>query len=150
MQQIRDTMTISSTLAAAVNNIGGVADAIKYISGQTNLLALNAAIEAARVGEQGRGFAVVAQEVRRLAEESRNSTDTIRSSINEVQSIVSQMLPSLNALAAEMAATQQFTVQIAQSAERENRSITDIDKSLEQIESLSANLLASVNRLLNH
>lgn len=57
---------------------------ITGISSQTNLLALNASIEAARAGEQGRGFAVVAEEIRKLADQSRESSDKISTIVNEL------------------------------------------------------------------
>jgi methyl-accepting chemotaxis protein len=73
------------TLASKSEQIGGIVQTITGIAEQTNLLALNAAIEAARAGEQGRGFAVVAEEVRKLAEESRDAAGRIATLIGEIQ-----------------------------------------------------------------
>lgn len=61
-----------------VGEINALTEEILTISSQTNLLALNASIEASRAGEAGRGFAVVANEIRELADNSRQAVDKIR------------------------------------------------------------------------
>lgn len=68
----------------SVQEIRTVTEIIAGISSQTNLLALNASIEAARAGEHGRGFAVVAEEIRTLADQSRESTEHINQIVNEL------------------------------------------------------------------
>lgn len=69
----------------STSEINAISDTISQITEQTNLLSLNASIEAARAGDAGRGFSVVADEIRKLAEQSKNSTEQIKKIIENIQ-----------------------------------------------------------------
>lgn len=77
---------VISNLSTKSNEIGKVVEFINGITEEINLLSLNASIEAARAGDAGRGFTVVANEVKKLAELSKTSTQKISNLISEVQS----------------------------------------------------------------
>ncbi|MCB1111313.1 MAG: methyl-accepting chemotaxis protein [Chlamydiales bacterium] len=120
MRQIRERMsTISSSIIKLSDHsqaIGKIIDTVNDLAEQSNLLAVNAAIEAAKAGDRGRGFAVVAQEVRSLAEQSKQATIQVHAILNDIQ----------NATSAAVMATEQGTKAVAKGAEQSERTTESI------------------------
>jgi hypothetical protein len=100
-----------SRLGEQSQAIGEIIATVNDLAEQSNLLAVNAAIEAAKAGDQGRGFAVVAQEVRTLAEQSRQATAQVRAILTDIQKAtgLAVMATDLNGKAVEDGARQSGT-----------------------------------------
>lgn len=148
--QVTHTTEVMTQLAENANNIGAVTDVIREIAEQTNLLALNAAIEAARAGEQGRGFAVVADEVRSLAQKTRDSTDKIQEMINELQSTSGNALSVIEHSQEQVEKSVSYVEQAGQSLKSITQVVTEINNMNEQIASAATEQAATTSEITHN
>ncbi len=133
---------VINDLSEKANNIGSIVETITSISEQTNLLALNAAIEAARAGEAGKGFSVVAEEVRKLSENTAESTNNVKVIITNIQKDIE--------IAKSTIKTSELVVSEQNEAVNDTKdTFKEINKSIENIVEKINNISESLNSVDN-
>ncbi len=171
MQRIQEQMaSIAESivrLSEQSQAIGEIVATVNDLSEQSNLLAVNAAIEAARAGEQGKGFAVVAQEVRSLAEQSKQATSQVRSILTDIQKATSAAVlateqgskaveagvrqsvaagEAIRVLAEGIAEAAQAATQIAASSQQQTVGMDQVAMAMDNIRQASAQNVAGTRQ----
>ncbi len=121
-----------SHLRGSSEEIGSVLQLIQTIAEQTNLLALNATIEAARAGESGKGFAVVAGEVKELARNTSDATETIAQKIASIQNGSNDVADSMRQLSDIIGRIHEFQASIAAAVEEQTATTQEMNLNLNQ------------------
>jgi len=172
MNRIRQQMEAIAAsmvrLSEQSQTIGQIIATVEDLSVQSNLLAVNAAIEAAKAGEHGKGFAVVAQEVKSLAEQSRQATNQVRTILGEIQKATSAAVmateeggkaveagtrqtevagEAIKALAGSVNEAAQAAVQIAASAQQQLVGVDQVAGAMESIKQASSQNVAGARQL---
>ncbi|MBF0476506.1 MAG: hypothetical protein HQK59_11860 [Deltaproteobacteria bacterium] len=141
-----DTGRIMDALNKSSNEINSITQAIVDIAEQTKLLALNATIEAARAGEAGKGFAVVAGEVKELAKQTTDSTESIRSMITQIQGNSTKAVAAINDIINRVKGITDITNTISTAVEQQSTVTSEIAMSTTQAADLSATASKNVSQ----
>jgi methyl-accepting chemotaxis protein len=165
MEAIAESMM---RLSEQSQTIGQIIATVEDLAAQSNLLAVNAAIEAAKAGEHGKGFGVVAQEVKSLAEQSRQATDRVRIILGDIQKATTAAVmateqggkaveaggkqtemagESIAALASSVTEAAQAATQIAASSQQQLVGMDQVAGAMENIKQASMQNVASAKQL---
>lgn len=130
-----------------IDDIAKISDLIANIANQTNMLALNAAIEAARAGEAGRGFNVVADQVRKLADESKNAVEQTNAMLAEIQNITHVQEEHADEIVEKIGRIEVVAEETAASTEEAASAAEEQVSSMETITRIAQHLLHVADRL---
>lgn len=141
-QSSMETASQIKTMDEHSEQIGQIVDVISEISRQTSLLALNASIEAARAGEQGRGFAIVASEVKKLAEQTNNSIESISEIVKEIQNFSSVIVDATERNNEEIASGIEHIRQVGERFQHIRLSIREVSNQMQDVSATTQQLSA--------
>lgn len=150
MHETKDRLKEAIQNSKVVEQINILSESIMQITEQTNLLALNAAIEAARAGEAGKGFSVVAEEIRQLAEQSKDTVLKIQDVTTKVISAVEHLSTNSDHLLSFVSkdVSNDYKVMIDIS-EKYNKDADFVNELVTQFSATSEELLASIQDVLD-
>ncbi|WP_135077435.1 methyl-accepting chemotaxis protein [Terasakiella sp. SH-1] len=142
----RDVNDNVSQLSVTSSSINEMINLIRDISDQTNMLALNATIEAARAGEAGKGFAVVATEVKNLANQTAQATDSIESHISAIRQATDVAVDGIGNIVKRIEDISGVNTIVSAAVEEQSAATNEIAKNIEQ----AAGAASQVNTLITH
>lgn len=135
-------------LSEQTQNIGEIIGAVNDLTDQSNLLSVNAAIEAAKAGEYGKGFAVVAQEVKSLAEQSKEATSQVKTILNDIQKATSAAVMATERGSKAVEAGMNLTGEAGDTIATLERTVAESSQAVDQISASSQQQLAGVDQLV--
>jgi methyl-accepting chemotaxis protein len=144
---VETTNETISQLGNSSEEIGNVIQVIQSIAAQTSLLALNATIEAARAGEAGRGFAVVAGEVKDLARETAEATDSVINRVQAIQQDTEGAVRAIGEIGEIIEQINTFQGSIAAAVEEQSVTADSINASIQEAQAVTRQIASTIDQV---